>query len=70
MDVMKVFGLDPNKDLEMVTKLSKSNGTYNDLMQTVLNKNADFAPFEFGMTIGRKKDFGKKIYSNHQRTNF
>jgi len=59
MDVMKLLGLDPNKDLELVTDLSERNGTHSDLVQTIIDRRADFAPLEFGMTLGRRNVVGK-----------
>ena len=61
MDIMKLLGLDPHKDLELVSTLCKSNGTHHDLLQTVLDKKADFAPLEFGMTRGRREDLGENF---------
>ena len=58
LDILKLLGLNPASDLEVVTNLSNSNTTH-PLLQTVADGRADVAPFEFGITLNRYKTLGK-----------
>ena len=60
IDIMRLIGLDPTTDFEAVTSLSASNQTH-PLLQTVVDGRADFAPYEFGITLNRHKLLGKQF---------
>ena len=56
-DVIKMIGM---TDFEAVTDLSNSTTTH-PLIQTVLDKRVDFAPYEMGITLKRQRIVGKAI---------
>ena len=48
-----------SSNIEVVTDLSNSTTTH-PLIQTVLDRRVDFAPYEFGITLKRQRIVGKK----------